>query len=556
MKRRILCLLCALALLLSAVPAAAETSGGDRSFDFDFTFAMNAASFPKLLRSRMAGYAQLINRIGLRGNIAWSADTASMELNAVLYFIDKPSVSFPFRVDGTQYRLFVSSPLLKDEVILLNMAALLEFAVKAKKTLSVDLPYLAYLFPLTTTYPTAGLVKAWEEIIGTYPEGGTVGEDQLRTLTGRWADQFETNAELRRWVQALAEGSSGAQEAVEAELTHLPDYVERATGFRPVTVAAGAGSEVWSNANGQTLYSRQETGDDLYLTVSMPATENGYEPFLSYTRGRQDGTVSFNLEATYNRQAAVPLGSIEEAEPDASSGPAPEAEEDTEEEEEETFEEYRDSDEGYYEDEGYIDTESEDSEESDEEFDEYTDEDEEYGDEDEDGEHLYSDTGESGALPEASLPDSLLHLIVTGKEIPLSLPAEGSFSLIINVLEALYPNFAVDIRGKIQKDGSLLLSVRKPDDGETEPVEILRCTGTLTPAEPRRIPDYMQKSLADGSIYNVFSFNETKLAAFRARVLPLLVRSIFSFVEAAPTASIQSLLDDLTDSGVLDMLIN
>ena len=64
----------------------------------------------------------------------------------------------------------------------------------------------------------------------------------------------------------------------------------------------------------------------------------------------------------------------------------------------------------------------------------------------------------------------------------------------------------------------------------------------------------MRKSL-EGT-YNVFSFNEQTLAAFTDKVLPSLIRSVFPFVAAAPTSACQSFLDDLTDSGILDMLLN
>ena len=125
--------------------------------------------------------------------------------------------------------------------------------------------------------------------------------------------------------------------------------------------------------------------------------------------------------------------------------------------------------------------------------------------------------------------------------------------MFINLLEKIFPNFGAIIHGETKKDGSLLLTVRKPDNNGMESEEIFCCTGTLVPAAARDIPNYMQKEL-DG-VYNVFSFNEQTLAEFRNKVLPLLVRSIFKFVEAAPTSACQSLLDDLTDSGILDMVM-
>ena len=96
MKRRFLCLLCALLLFIPTLVSAEEASENNNySFDFDFTFTLNAHAFPKMMRSRMAGYAALINKVGLRGNAAWSLSTESFELDAEVYFTDNPSLSFP-----------------------------------------------------------------------------------------------------------------------------------------------------------------------------------------------------------------------------------------------------------------------------------------------------------------------------------------------------------------------------------------------------------------------------------------------------------------------------
>ena len=517
MKRRFFCLLCALFLVIpTLVPAEGVPAGDNYSFDFDFTFTLNAHAFPKTMRSRMAGYAALINKLGLRGNMAWTISTESFELDGELYFTDKPALTFPFHIYGAQPRIFITSPLLQDEVILLNMAALLEFAVKTKKTLGIPLPYLAYLYPLTTEYAMTGLANIWNEVIGSYPEGGKVTEEQLRTLTERWSEEFMNNPDLQRWVSALADGSDNAQDAVEAELMHVPDYIEKATGYRSLTVTAGEGSEVWTAANGDTLFSRQESDGALSMAVSLPASENGYVPLFNYSTVNDGSTVSFKLETSLNRDPyAIVVESIPEEE--ASS-----------EENYGTYDEYEDED-GYY---------------YDEDFDE----------ESEGGYYnYYDDYGESGALPEEMLPASLLHLIVEAEGLPASLPADSNFDILINLLEKLFPNYGAVIHGETKKGGSLLLTVRKPDINGKQSEEIFRCTGTLVPAAAREIPNYMQKKL-DG-VYNVFSFNEQKLADFRNKVLPLLVRSIFRFVEAAPTSACQSLLDDLTDSGILDMVM-
>ena len=366
----------------------------------------------------------------------------------------------------------------------------------------------------------AGPAAIWKEVIGSYPEGGQVTEEQLRTLTQRWSEEFMNNPDLQRWISALADGSDNAEAAVEYEFTHVPDYIEKATGFRPITVTAGNGSEVWTGSNGETLYSRQESEGTVSMSVTLPASQNGYVPFLVYSSANDGVTSSFKLETSLNRD---PYAVVVEPVPaeDSYAG-----------EEEGYYDEYADEDEGYYYDE---------DEYFDEESGEYS------------GYNYYDEYGESGALQEEALPASLLHLIVEAEGLPVSLPADSNFNILFNLLEKIFPNYGAVIHGETKKDGSLLLTVRKPDNNGKQSEEIFRCTGTLVPAEAREIPNYMQKEL-DG-IYNVFSFNEQKLADFRNKVLPLLIRSIFSFVEAAPTSACQSLLDDLTDSGILDMVM-
>ena len=519
MKQRFLCLLCALLLLIpSLVPAEGVQAGDNYSFDFNFTFTLNAHSFPKLMRSRMAGYAELINKLGLRGNVAWTRSTESFELDAELYFTDKPSLTFPFRVYGAEPRIFITSPLIKDEVILLNMIALLEFAVKTKKTLGIPLPYLAFLYPLTTKYAMAGLSDVWNEVIGSYPDGGRITPEQLHTLSERWAQVFTDNPDLQRWITAMADGSDNAQEAVEAEFMSVPDYIEKITAFKSVTITSGEGSEVWTNESGQTLYSRQESDGTLSVSLTLPASENGYEPLFTYSSANDGSAVSFRLETSLNRDPySIVLKPVSEEEEYAEEAYG-------------MYDEYEDEDGYYYKDD--LDEESE----SEGGFYNY-----------------YDDYGESGTVREESLPASLIHLIVEAEKLPASLPADSGFDIYINLLEKLFPNFGANIHGETKKDGSLLLTVGKPYNEGKESEEIFCCTGTLVPAAARDIPNYMHKEL-DG-VYNVFSFNEQTLAEFRNKVLPLLVRSIFKFVEAAPTSACQSLLDDLTDSGILDMIM-
>ena len=482
MLRRILCLFCAvLVLMAGTVPAVSEAAAdGNSSYDFDLTFYLNADSFPELLRTRADGYAALINSLGLRGNISWSTQTNSMDLEATMYFTDNPSLTYPFRIYGTKQRVFITSPLINNEIILLNMAALMEFAIKAKNTLGIPLSYLALLFPYTTESAFDGLIRSWEKVIGSFSKSGKVSVKKFSELSGLWTEELLNNARLQFWISGVADGSDSPS-AVEIEMNNLPQYYQRITNNKPVSVSVARDSETWKNAAGDTLFSKVQSGDSASTVLSLPASENGYVPYFSLTS--QSGSQSFGFDAAASVRRNPSVVS------DAGNG-----------------------------------------------YDE-----EEYG----------SDWDASSD----EFPELLLDFRASGSGLPLSLPADAAFSFSVSVRGALYPNYSFFIDGETKQDGAITLSLLKPYSQDSVPVAIFRYAGTVLPAaEPKVVPDYFRAGLEDA--YNVFSFNEQKLSAFTAKVLPSLIRSVFSFVASAPTSACQSFLDDLTDSGILDMLLD
>ena len=557
MIRRMLCLLCAALLLCSAVPVSAETAAETPAdvtcYDFDLVFSLNADAFPALNRSRVSGYADLLASLGLRGTVAWSTLTKSFEMEATLYFISDPSLSYPFRVCGTEEYLFVTTPLLPDDELFLGLAALLEFSMKAKNTLNLPLPQLAILYPFSTTYPLANVITAWQEVIGSFTESGEISVAQFEELSERWNAELTNNDRIQRWIMAVMDISE-APNAVENEFICLPQYYEIVTGGEPVTVTVGEGSEVWRNASGMTLYSRQESENASSMSISLPATENGYASDLSVT-SRTDGVLSaFDLTAT-----------IAQAGPGQSAGSDPDAGREAVSDEDgypyTDDEAYTEEDSyPYTDDEAYVDEDSYPYTDSDD----YTEEDSYPYTDDEAYEEVYDETLEEGASGSADdddedgltgsrgNPDLMLYLSLAGEGLPQSLPADSDFTLTASILGALYPDYSFRLLGTTKKDGTVSLSLCKPGDAETEPVRIFSVSGMMTPASWGPIPDYMKKNL--DNVINVFSFNEVSLAEFRNRAVPLLLRSALTFVSAAPTSACQSFLDDLTESGVLGLL--
>ena len=493
--RRMFCLLCTVLVIAWTVPAYPDTAAeSSRSFEFDLTFHLNAASFPELLRARVEGYSSLVNRLGIRGTVSWSTATQSADMEATLYYTDNPSLSYPFRLYGTQSRVFLTSPLINNEVILLNMAALMEFSMKARNTLGVPLSYAALLYPYATVSAFQGMADAWQSVIGTFAESGEVSTDQLRTISDLWADEIQNNGILDWWITALASGSDDPS-AVETEMSNLPYYILTATGEQQVSVSVATGSEIWRNASGDTLFSRRETDASSSVVLSLPADENGYEPFYSLICRNNGRFCSVEAAASLIR--------------DPSS--------------------VSDSNEEWYAEDEYVG-------------------DEVYGDE---GEYEDEDDYESSR----NFPDLLLDFRADGTGFPLAFPDDADFSLNVTVLGALYPDFSLSLRGITKKDGAFTLSLNKPLSSDSAQVEIFRCSGTFLPAaSPKDVPDYMREDLEN--VFNVFSINETIIPDFNSQVLSPLIRNILSFVTVAPTSACQSFLDDLTDIGLLDMLLD
>ena len=514
MFRRMLCLLCAVLVLIHAVPACSEAAAGSSSYDFDLAFHLNADSFPELLRTRAAGYAALVNRLGIRGSVAWVPETDSMDLEATLYYTDDPSLSYPFRIYGTEERVFITSPLINNKVIMLNMPALMEFSIKAKNTLGVPLSYFALLFPYTTTSAMSGLFQSWQDVIGVFKESGNISSENLLNLSGLWSEELLNNDFLRWWIMGVADGSE-APSAVEAEMEHLPRLLEKLAESAPVQVSVDSGSQIWKDASGNTLFSSQESDEALSTILSLPASDNGYIPSFSFTRRFTDQTVSFDMIASLLRDPSLSPASLSAEENEGENA-------------------YHDSDDDLY------------------EYDEYEDEYESY-EYDESG---YEDEDSGSGLNRSSgnLPDLLLDLQISGSGLPRMLPADSSFSLSASVLGAVYPNYSFYMNGETKNDGSLTLSLCKPFTDNAEPVEIFGLSGTFLPsANPKEVADYRNPSLK--GVYIVFSLNDQTLPAFTSEVLVPLMKNVISFVASAPTSACQSFLDDLTDIGLLDMLL-
>ena len=504
MIRRLFCFLCAAVVLCSFTSALAEKQAPVvYCYDFDLAFSLNVESFPLPDRERASGYAELLDSLGLKGRLAWCPKKNSMNLEASLYYLDKPSLSYPFRIYGTNKRVFVTSPLINNEDLFLDMNGLMEFAVKAKGTLNMPLTYLAFLYPYATEYAFKKLNSSWNKRIGPSRTTGTVTLEQFEKMSERWVIHISSNPNIQRWIYALM-GIAEAPEVIQAEFDNLPFYYENITGGQPLSVSVGENSELWQDASGNTLFSKQVSEDDFSLTLSLPASVNGYIPQLSVLTHAGEETSSFDVSASITLDPSaspeLPWDEYEDFGPVTGSGDM-------------TAE--------------YV---------------------EEVIDEDDSG--VYTDGDDHIGIIK---PAQLLSFQASGSGFPRNLPADSSFSASASMLGAVYPNFAFSLQGETKTDGTFSASLSRPESAESPSVEILRVSGTVVSAEPEKVPDYRKKSLK--KVFNIFAMNDQSLADFSKRIVPLALRSLLSFVAEAPTSACQSVLDDLTDLGVLGMLL-
>lgn len=494
MFRRFFCILLVLCFLCSAA-FAEETIV--HSVDFTLDFAIDGDSFPPVYRLRARGYAALIDRLTARGNLTWCAETESFDLDASVFFRDKPDIAIRFHMYGFPGRIFISSPLIADETVMLNMYALLEFSVKTKNTLGIDMPWLAMLYPLCTEQAFSVLSDSWNEMIGPADGNRTVSREVVEQLSEHWNTCIHEDIALTRWISAFSELTSEPY-LIHDEFTNLPEYLLYSVCENSsLTVSAESGSEVWTAASGRELFSRSVSDLKTDLRLTLPATANGYLPCFSLSTSRENGSGSLQMTASYIQPSA---SSAEETVKDSS-----------------------------------LSAETESDGLDDEENDEV---------------EVWS-WGDSGE--DDSYPAEAVILSVTGSGFPLSFPDDSEFSLILSCLGALLPNYSFDIRGTTKKDGSVTVSVFKPFDQYTDPVAMIRCTGTVLPVEPASLPDHRYTTMV--GTYNALSFNETSLADFRDKAYRPLIRGLLDFVAEAPASALQSFLDDLTELGILDFIL-
>jgi len=149
----------------------------------------------------------------------------------------------------------------------------------------------------------------------------------------------------------------------------------------------------------------------------------------------------------------------------------------------------------------------------------------------------------------------LLSFRTYGHGLPSVLPVDTDFDLDLFLLGEVFPNVGLSVRGGCRADGSLSVGVYKPlvEDG-ADPVEIARVEGVIQETDPLSMPLYKPGSWMYKR--NIFSLNDESMSEFVKNVTEPLVRGALGFLTEVPVSFCQSLLDDLSDSGILGMVLS
>ena len=463
--RKLTAIVISVVLLFSAAGAYAseDQDYSVYSYDFDLRFHLDAEGFQPRVRPHIRGYAELLDILSMKGNLTWSSETGSMDLELNIFPQTNPSAGFEMHFFGIPEHICMTSALIGNETIWFNNYVLMEFALKSWNNLHLPLQYLALLFPYVTENAFRHLTADWNETIGTVSKSQKIQINKLKKVSDLWTRTLQEDQRLIYWITGLSVLSEEHM-ILENEINMLPEYlIRKVAGNHDLTVRVEDNGIRWMNQEKQILYEASSDGSS--WAFSLPLTENGYAPALTYSSLSSDGLSDLSVIGSYH---------LENAEE--------------------------------------------------------------------------NNTGNAEGIPYSLLDFSLdIHAL------PETWPAESSFSSDLNVAGSMLPNFDIRMNGKTKENGEFVISVYDQASDSARSVSIMTCSGVLVPVEPKKVPVYNATDLTRH--FNVFSVNDKTVSEFSQIIRRPLITGILNFLDEVPASACQSVMDDLEEYGLLNLLL-
>ena len=130
-------------------------------------------------------------------------------------------------------------------------------------------------------------------------------------------------------------------------------------------------------------------------------------------------------------------------------------------------------------------------------------------------------------------------------------PAESVYDSRINLDSSLLGSLDLELSLTCQPDGNFSLCLRTPLNGKM--AETLIVEGTLTPQDNVDAPAFNIGEIL--TYVNIFSVNDVTLNEFVHAIARPAVTGALAFLVEVPASAMQSVMDDLTDFGVLGVVL-
>ena len=152
------------------------------------------------------------------------------------------------------------------------------------------------------------------------------------------------------------------------------------------------------------------------------------------------------------------------------------------------------------------------------------------------------------------LQEDLINLQASLLSFPVTWPADCQSLLSLSLTGGLLPNIGFSVYLASEENGHTRLEVRKPTvDYEPGPV-MLTLEGNLNPIDGEFTMLSFNLDDLDGAL-DLLVANDAAIRAFLPDLVQPMLEGILHFLVGIPTSACQTIMDDLTDLGVLDLVL-
>ncbi|MGN0746626.1 MAG: hypothetical protein ACI4ML_08120 [Aristaeellaceae bacterium] len=268
--KRLTALLVCLCLLVPCL-AGAE---GVHAVRFTMEAEVNPDAYPEEDRALMTALAGLIDMISLEGTFEYN-DENSIDLNVQMLLEQAEETRTTFRLYGCENTWALQSSLLGDQQLFFPLTSLLEFCMKAYFHLNVPLQRVGLLLtPYVHKDAFATFTSLWDSVMNARTGSRTIAREDVLDLAARISEAAWTDRAFTYWVMAVAL-ESGYDTAITDAFTGMRAWADSFLDEDGVTVTVAGEDQTWSTG-GTTLFSRTVRDGWTTLSLSLPASPDGY----------------------------------------------------------------------------------------------------------------------------------------------------------------------------------------------------------------------------------------------------------------------------------------